>query len=844
MTARDFAVQPTRPLPERSRVLALLERYSPSQGWPTLLILVAVLAVVGQSVDAANWVKTPGLYSVLITGVLAGLLLAKVRRPAVLLHLVALGIGTVVVVWHVSSLVEGQPLPDQVQTIWSRLTAWYTAATSGGISTDLLPFTLMILTAAWLLSYLSSWFIFRSNNVWVGVVLSAIAILTNLSFLPDRFATSFFIFMFLAMLLVVRVSVVERHREWGEANIQFSPLNGWLTIHAAVWLSIVAVLVAAVLPAKVYRSPQLSDIWDVGRSPVQSLEDEFGRLFGAVPSRKDLVGRIFGKTLPFLGKVHMDGDVVFWADTKYPSYWASQTYSEYTSRGWVAGDTVYLAAGPETLAPPIADRAERERVTQTLILSFKTSSLLSGGSIDWVSRSAVVQTLKPMEFEIKVSDPSRDNELPQDIQELAQELRDLTDPGPGKFVESIIAKALASDLSLISVTRTSQAAPTGSVLDTVVVQRKAPLAPEAVSWRFTSTTDEDEAYTMVSLVSVADHEDLAEAGSEYGGFITDHYLQLPGSLPQRVRDLAIEITRDAETPYDKALAIQSHLRGSDFVYSQKIKGPPQTADGVDHFLFETKTGYSDYYASSMAVMLRVVEVPARMAAGYAPGEYDQGSDLYFVRDTDSHAWVQVYFPDYGWIDFEPTPAWDPPQRDKLAAAAAAAVTLDLETRTLMGPQGPESIFPDEPIPEDALGAEGGQVSSEFSTDVLVRAAIGVGSAAALWLLLYLIWDKSLGKASHTERAYAKMGRLATLAGLRRRRHQTPMEYAAFIGRATPDVADGAQRIARAFAGNRYGKPGHDNADDSGLEQTWRGIRVALAGRALRRLTPFRGAQAQ
>ena len=802
-------------------------------------MLVAVLAIVGQSVTDANWVDTPGIYLVLITGALAGLALAKVRRPAILLHLVSLGIGTVVVVWQVSMLVPGAPLIDRVETFGDRLSAWYTAATSGGISTDLLPFTLMILTAAWLLGYLSSWFIFRSNNVWVGVVLSAIAILTNLSFLPDRFATSFFVFMFFAMLLVVRISVVERHQEWREANIRFSPLNGWLTIHAAVWLSIVAVVVAALLPAREYESPQLSDIWDVGRSPVQSLEDEFGRLFGALPSRMDLDGRIFGKTLPFLGKIHMDGDVVFWAKTKYPSYWASQTYSEYTSRGWVAGDTVDLKTEPETLVPPNADWAEREQVAQSLQLSFKTSSLLAGGSLDWVSRSIVVQTLKPKEFEIKVSDPSQ--ELPEDIQELAKELRDLADPGPGKFVESIVAKSLPSDLSLISLTQTGQVAD-GPVLDTVVVQRKAPLAPEAASWRFTSDVEEDESYSMLSLVSVADHEDLAEASSEYGGFITDHYLQLPGSLPQRVRDLAVEITRDAATPYDRALAIQSYLRGSDFVYSQKIKAPPQTADGVDHFLFETKTGYSDYFASSMTVMLRAVEVPARLAAGYAPGEYQQSSGLYFVRDTDSHAWVQVYFPDYGWIDFEPTPAWDPPQRDTLAALEGSISNPTLTRR--LSDEEAQDVFPDDLLPEDAPGGGVGDVSSEFSTDVLVRAAIGVGSAAALWLLLYLIWDKSLRRASHTERAYAKMGRLATLAGLRRGRHQTPMEYGAFIGRASPDVADGAQRIARAFAGNRYGRPGHDIADDSELEQTWRGIRVALAGRALRRLIPFRGAQAQ
>ena len=841
MTAGQIAARTYPQTREPNRAWALLERYSPSQGWPTLIMLMVVLAVVGESIDAANWVKTPGLFMVLFVSALTGLLLAKVRRPAALLHLVALGIGTVVVVWQASSLIEGQPLVDQVQTFWTRLREWYTAATSGGISTDLLPFTLLILVAAWVLGYLASWFIFRSNNVWVGVVLAAIAILTNHSFLPDRFDIKFFMFMFFAMLLVVRMSVVQRHEAWRKAKIQFNPLVGWVTIHAAVWLTIAVMMVAAFVPLGVYVSSPLADAWDVGRSPVASLEDEFGRLFGAVPSRLDLVGRLFGKTLPFLGKIHMDGDVVLWASTKYPSYWTSQTYSEYTSRGWVAGDTVDLDIGPGSLPPPRVDWTKRESIQQSLQLTFETSGFLSGGSVDWVSRDAVAQTLKPKEFEIKVSDPSKDAGLPEDIQQLAKELRGVAVAPAGQFTESAIAKAIPSDLTLISTTRTSQATDR-PVLDTVVVQRKVPLAPEVVSLRFTENIQENEPYTMVSSVSVAGPDDLTEAGTEYGGFITDHYLQVPASLPQRVHGLAAEITRGAETPYDKAHAIQTYLRDTDFVYSQKIKAPPQEADGVDYFLFETRTGYSDYFASAMAVMLRVTGVPARLAAGYAPGEYDSESSQYFVRDTDSHAWVQVYFPSYGWIDFEPTPAWDVPVRDPTAGSG-----LEEDSERLgLGLEGAGDIFSaDAPFDPEDLGAFGGSTPSPGrSTDVLVRAAIGAGSAVALWLALYFVWNMGLWRSGHIDRAYAKMGRLGALAGLRRRKHQTPAEYGATIGRSLPGVAASAERIGRAFADSRYGQ--HDRSDetDGEIERAWRSIRARLAGHALRRLVRLGGAKAQ
>ena len=109
---------------------------------------------------------------------------------------------------------------------------------------------------------------------------------------------------------------------------------------------------------------------------------------------------------------------------------------------------------------------------------------------------------------------------------------------------------------------------------------------------------------MRSFVSIATNEDLKAVRAQYSGFITDHYLQLPSDLPQRVRDLAHHLTEDAKTPFDKALAIQDYLRGPTFEYSQDIGKPPIGSDGTDYFLFESRKGYSDYYASAMAVMLR------------------------------------------------------------------------------------------------------------------------------------------------------------------------------------------------------------------------------------------------
>ena len=815
---------------------SLLGRVTPSQGWLSVALLAIILMVVGNSVITADWVDTPNLLEVIIWAAAAGLLLAKIRAPAPLLHLVGLALGLVVVVWQTSSLVEGLPLLEQVRELWDRLKVWYEAATSGGISTDLIPISMALLASGWILGYLGSWFMFRSNNPWVAIVLGGMAILTNLSFLPDRFAARFFVFLFFSMLLVVQMNTVQRQEAWRRVKTGFHPFSGWLTIHAGVWFSILVLVLAASLPMKVLVSRPVANMWTTVRTPIESLEDEFARLFGSIASRKNLAGRFFGETLPFLGKISLEGEVVLWAYTEYPSYWLSRTYSEYTPRGWVAGETRTLEVGPDTLPPPRRDSLKRLRIDQTLQLTFKTSHLLTGGSVDWTSRDAGVETLIPRQFEIDLFDGSGDTALPQDIQQLASELRESLNPQPEEvFVESFISKSLPSDLVLIEVD-TGDERLGSPVIETVTVARKESITPDLVAWRFDDPVEADESYTMATFVSLATDNDLRGAGTGYDGFITDHYLQLPVDLPIRVRELSGRLTANSVTPLDKAKVIQRYLRGPDFVYSQDIEAPPATSDGVDHFLFETRTGYSDYFASSMVVLLRAAGVPARIAVGYAPGEYVREEGYTRVKDSDSHAWAQTYFPQYGWIDFEPTPEWPSHLRRSFAeqggdaAFGSALGDADLQDPLLLhDPLTPE---------ERGSGADLSFVDSSWdAAGLAIKVLIGLGALASLWLVSLVVWNFGLSKASPVEKAYTKMSRLGALSGTRRYTHQTPVEYAAALGRANPAVASGARHIAWAFSSDRYGGAALGEEEQQTLEQVWRSIRGGLTARAIRRLIP-------
>ena len=159
-------------------------------------------------------------------------------------------------------------------------------------------------------------------------------------------------------------------------------------------------------------------------------------------------------------------------------------------------------------------------------------------------------------------------------------------------------------------------------------------------------------YAADSLQPTASTIELQEAGQDYPDWVRNRYLGLPDSVPERVLSLARDITATEPTPYDRAIAIETFLRR--FPYTLDLPQPPQDHDIADYFLFVAKRGYCDYYASAMVVLSRAAGLPARLVTGYIGGYYDQNMDAFLVTADLAHAWVEVYFPDYGWIIFEPT----------------------------------------------------------------------------------------------------------------------------------------------------------------------------------------------
>ena len=112
------------------------------------------------------------------------------------------------------------------------------------------------------------------------------------------------------------------------------------------------------------------------------------------------------------------------------------------------------------------------------------------------------------------------------------------------------------------------------------------------------------------------------------------------------------MTGSEPTPYDRVRSIERYLRT--FPYTLDVPHPPASRDLVDYFLFDLKEGYCDYYASAMVVLARAAGIPARLAIGYASGDYNEKSRRFMVTGADAHSWVEVDFPNTGWVPFEPT----------------------------------------------------------------------------------------------------------------------------------------------------------------------------------------------
>jgi transglutaminase-like putative cysteine protease len=165
-------------------------------------------------------------------------------------------------------------------------------------------------------------------------------------------------------------------------------------------------------------------------------------------------------------------------------------------------------------------------------------------------------------------------------------------------------------------------------------------------------------YSVVSYRPEFNPELLRQATTDYPAEISRRYLQLPGNISDRVKQLARTLTAPYGNNYDKVMALNQHLL-SQYPYNFFPPPHPPGAEVVDTFLFEDQEGVCEQYVTALVVMARTLGIPARLATGYGSGDYNGLTGYYEVRLNHAHSWAEVYFSGYGWVPFDPTPGWTP-----------------------------------------------------------------------------------------------------------------------------------------------------------------------------------------
>ncbi len=160
-------------------------------------------------------------------------------------------------------------------------------------------------------------------------------------------------------------------------------------------------------------------------------------------------------------------------------------------------------------------------------------------------------------------------------------------------------------------------------------------------------------YEATSNIGRPNNALIRLSAGPYPENLQSDYEQLP-ALDPRIPKLAQQITAQAQNNYDRAAAIENYLR-THFGYTLQLSRI-RPRDPLAEFLFVRKRGHCEYFASSMAIMLRTLGIPSRVVNGFQTGEFNDLTSQYLVRESDAHSWVEAYFPDYGWVTFDPTPA--------------------------------------------------------------------------------------------------------------------------------------------------------------------------------------------
>lgn len=317
-------------------------------------------------------------------------------------------------------------------------------------------------------------------------------------------------------------------------------------------------------------------------------------------------------------------------------------------------------------------------------------------------------------------------------------------------------------------------------------------------------------------------------------------LQLPSSGNPRTRALAQRLRRQVHSDRAYVRRVLAMFHNQPFSYT--LNPPPLGANPVDQFLFHTRRGFCEHYASAFAVLMRAAGIPARVVTGYQGGEFNPVGDYLIVRQSRAHAWTEVWLPGRGWTREDPTAAINPIRVD----ASLAATLPELERRDAFGTLH-SSLLHRLGLAWDSVDNAWNQWVLSYGPQLQLQLLAGLGFGNLSWLgmatdlavaviallalgFLYMAWRNRPPPSDPVVRLYREFCTKLERLGLSRALNEGPLDFAERIARARPDLATRVRRITRMYIALHYG--GADRTHRHKLQTLVRGF----APRALRRRT--------
>jgi transglutaminase-like putative cysteine protease len=305
-------------------------------------------------------------------------------------------------------------------------------------------------------------------------------------------------------------------------------------------------------------------------------------------------------------------------------------------------------------------------------------------------------------------------------------------------------------------------------------------------------------------------------------------LQLPGQFDPRARQLAAEWRAGSKDDADIVRTALSYFNKQGFVYT--LEAPPLGVNSIDDFLFNTKQGFCEHYASAFVFLMRAANIPARVVTGYLGGEYNDVGNYYIVRQSDAHAWAEVWLADQGWVRVDPTGAIAPDRVERgLSAALSDKAALPFMERN--PPQWLRNLR----FNLDALANQWNQWVLGYDSERQFAFLTRLGMESITWQKMALNMSAGIGlviavfalfmlrhlytrRPDRIQAAWLGLCRKLAKSGLPRAAHEGARDYAARVAKARPELAVTVLDLAARYSALRYGAPDNDDAKRDFLQR--------------------------